>query len=712
MMTILFYVGKLIVASGLLYGYYYLFLRNKTFHRYNRFYLVLASLLSIVLPFFKIPVSLFSGAAEKTVLLKTLRVISVSEWEKPVIIYANRGIWHNLLTIQNALLFLYLAGAITGFVLLLQSLIYIIRIKKKYAFEKIDGIKLYNTNEKGTPFSFFRLIFWNSQLNFNTKEGQQIFRHELFHVKENHSSDILLMELLTCIAWLNPFYHLMKKEIKAIHEFLADEYAIYSNNRYDYAELLVLHTINQKTPDITHPFFHNQIKRRITMITKSNLIRRNSYLSRMMALPLLFVLVSAFAIKLTNKQVNNNHSSSGKTLTVIIDAGHGGIDNGTINENGIVEKNLNLAIAQKIKELSAGFNVNVELTRNSDVLPGNAFSIDEGLAKRIELTKEKKADLFVSIHVNTSVTASIVAESSGFEVFVTSKKENEKSKLLGLSILNELKNIYSTSETIKQREVGIRVLDENICPAIILECGYINNPKDLSFIADKNNQEKIARNILEGIVKYSNASPGNYGIAKNDTIINIRLAEGKKVAIDTIVDVKLFSTDAAAGEKTIRPGPNNVWIADTASSAYFDDNGSDKNKKKLIEEYLKGKLNEFDKEVNNQEPSGKEKIYKKVEIEPDFPGGRNGWITYLQSHLKYPQKAQDKEIQGTVLIQFIIDKNGNTSDVKAISGPKELKVESVRVIKESGKWIPAIEKGQKVAAYKRQPITYRLERQG
>ena len=71
----------------------------------------------------------------------------------------------------------------------------------------------------------------------------------------------------------------------------------------------------------------------------------------------------------------------------------------------------------------------------------------------------------------------------------------------------------------------------------------------------------------------------------------------------------------------------------------------------------------------------------------------------------------NNEIQGTVVVQFIVDKEGNVSDVEAISGPNELREEAVRVIKKSGKWTPAIQNGRQVKSYKKQPIKFRLEAQ-
>ncbi len=107
-----------------------------------------------------------------------------------------------------------------------------------------------------------------------------------------------------------------------------------------------------------------------------------------------------------------------------------------------------------------------------------------------------------------------------------------------------------------------------------------------------------------------------------------------------------------------------------------------------------------------------DKTFTKVEIESEYPGGSAAWQRYLNKTLRYPQDAIDNEIQGTVVIQFIVDKEGNVSEVEAISGPEELRSEAVRVIKKSGKWTPAVQNGRQVKSYKKQPIVFRLETEG
>lgn len=97
-----------------------------------------------------------------------------------------------------------------------------------------------------------------------------------------------------------------------------------------------------------------------------------------------------------------------------------------------------------------------------------------------------------------------------------------------------------------------------------------------------------------------------------------------------------------------------------------------------------------------------------VQIESQYPGGIAAWQRFIRRTMVIPQDAIDNGIGGTVVVQFIVDKEGKVSDVKAISGPDELRDEAVRVIKKSGNWTPAIQNGMKVKSYKRQPIVIQV----
>jgi beta-lactamase regulating signal transducer with metallopeptidase domain len=281
-MSILLYFLKAILCSGILFGYYHLFLRNKRFHHYNRFYLLGTLVLSLVLPLFKIPVFNEDSGTLNQVVYRTAKVITVSPAISAVSPVQEAS---TLFTPGNLVWVVYGVGILVVLVMLARSLGYIRKISQRYPFERINDLKFYQTQEPGTPFSFFRSIFWNDALNFNSQQGQQIFRHELFHVQQKHSIDILLAEIITMLSWFNPFFYLIKKELKAIHEFLADQYAASGSNRYQYAELLVEQVMASRAASLAHPFFQHQLKRRITMITQLNQTKYG-YWSRVMVLPL------------------------------------------------------------------------------------------------------------------------------------------------------------------------------------------------------------------------------------------------------------------------------------------------------------------------------------------------------------------------------------------------------------------------------------------
>lgn len=99
-----------------------------------------------------------------------------------------------------------------------------------------------------------------------------------------------------------------------------------------------------------------------------------------------------------------------------------------------------------------------------------------------------------------------------------------------------------------------------------------------------------------------------------------------------------------------------------------------------------------------------------VEIESTYPGGVNAWRRYLIKTFTYPSAAHENGIEGEVIVRFVVDKEGNVSDVEALTGSSELKEEAIRVIKKSGKWKPAIHNGRQVKSYKKQIIVFRLEK--
>lgn len=514
MSQFLFYLAKVTLISGVLYSYYWYWLRNAPFYGYNRCYLLGIPLVSMTLPFLDLPIPELSGGVWQSAPMQTLHAITTGKWEESVAPGLHEAGGRLTFDPQWLVYGLYTVGVCVFLAGLVRCLRYIRRIGRLYprvydvdmlplSFreslgEGLDKIKFHITDEPGTPFSFLRHIFWDRQLDLTGIKSRQIFRHELYHVRQGHTIDILYLEACRIVFWCNPFFHLIRKEIKATHEFMADRHTAAGSDRHDYAEMLVWQSIAVQHPSLVHSFFNTHLKRRITMLTQ---FKNNppGYVSRIMILPVLFLLFSAFGVRLHREGATIAQPLE-KPLTVVIDAGHGGFDPGTI-KNNVQEKDLNLAIAKKVKQFSTAYNVNVLLTRDEDIMAGGKTTKEEGLQYRVDFATEHHADLFVAIHVNNAPDTA-----RGMQVYLSRQNgQFQQSSLLGSTMIDAMKHSFVTQQLL-QRVEDIYVLKVTRMPAILVECGNLANPEDQAFITSAANQDVVAKDILQGIVNYEKAA--------------------------------------------------------------------------------------------------------------------------------------------------------------------------------------------------------------
>ncbi len=520
----------------MLYGYYHFFLRNNKFHRYNRFYLLGATVVSLILPFLKIPLYFTSEEADASILYRSMQLINGQE---EVIINDNSFSWNQLLTWQNISIGLY--ALVTFFILarLIIALKRIIRLRYQYPSARIENIQFIKTTEPGTPFSFFNWLFWNKKIEVKSEKGQQIFRHEWFHIQQKHSIDIMFMEWLTVFCWFNPFFYLVKKELKTIHEFLADEFAVQHFSKGEYAELLLMQAFDTEHK-IVNPFFHTQIKRRIAMITTSSK-PGYQYLRKIMVLPVCALVITLFAFTYQSKEVLPTLLSSEK-ITVVIDAGHGGEDNGANTAATIFEKDINLELAKTVAEMNQDPNIEIILTRESDEYIQ--------LHGRTEIAAKRKADLFISLHVGAAgpMAGKINDKKGGIEVVVSRKNKtfDLQNRALASYMISQFEKTYTTNKSILVKQTGIWVLDKNNCPSILIECGYLTNPGDLSFITQKENQQKIAKSILAGIHQYAKEKNNLLSVINTQALNDTVPAKAKPlIVVDGVIkeNAKIDDTD-------------------------------------------------------------------------------------------------------------------------------------------------------------------------
>ena len=495
MLVFAYYLLKIIICSTVLFGYYWFLLRNKIYHAYNRYYLLAIVCISLTFPLLNIQI--FNETAAKTTVVKMLQVVNAGdEYIDGLVI--NSPAKFNI-EVDEVVLLIYTTISLLFFIFLVQMLISIFKLIQKNEKIKIENINFINTDAaKGTPFSFFQFIFWNRQIDLKSAAGNRIFKHELAHIQERHSWDKMFINLVLIVFWINPIFWLVRKELSMIHEFIADKKAVEDGDTAAFAAMILEATYPQRTLFLTNNFFYSPIKRRLMMLTKIK-NTRTSYISRLLVLPLLVFVFAAFTLKIVKKVSKENFTEkSGNKIVVVLDAGHGGSDNGAINKDGITEKDISLQLVKKIKALNTDENIEIILTRENDVFADPK--------QKAAFAKDHHADIFISVHLDNSPKNEWNLH-SGMNVYIAKDgiANVDKSKVLAASTLNSFKSNYELKVPINitQKQKGVWILQANTFPSILIEAGYLTNDKDLAYLLSEKGQTTFARNILDAISYYA-----------------------------------------------------------------------------------------------------------------------------------------------------------------------------------------------------------------
>lgn len=233
------------------------------------------------------------------------------------------------------------------------------------------------------------------------------------------------------------------------------------------------------------------------MILKIIIIKR-----KYLMVLILMILVGIFSYKLIgNKSLDVYKESLNKVI--VVDAGHGGIDGGAVSKNEARESDMNLRIALKVRELLEQNGAIVLLTRDQDVgLYSDTGTIrkkkNEDLRERKKMVDESQSDLFISIHMNSFPQQPTC---SGAQTFYPKNCEN--SKKIANYIQEELIRVLDNKNKRKSKEKNdIYLLKKCSIPTVLVECGFLTNPKEERLLKDETYQEKVAWGIYIGILRY------------------------------------------------------------------------------------------------------------------------------------------------------------------------------------------------------------------
>jgi TonB family protein len=713
MHPILLYLLKMLLCSGILYGYYRVALYNERFHQWNRFYLLAAMLLSVVVPLVEIPLIAEEQPQGLIYVIETLPATIVAK--AGPIITTEQIIWAAVMLVSIILLLRLAWG--------LYFTIY-----KPYRNGEVssrDDIDVVITETPSAPYSFFRLLFWRSDMDPDSPHGKRVLLHELTHIREKHSADKLFVELLLVVCWFNPFFWLIRKELYVIHEFLADRKAIEQNNGAAFAEM-ILQTMNAgHLSPITNPFFSSHVKRRLKMITTSKK-PQFTYLRRISALVAMVTL--SFVLMLTIEKGMAQQAPPPPPPVapppppppppppqkISLPDSIKSIEVNTVNSQSMVTIRLKNGKVRKMpvdEAIKKGYPVPPP-PPPAPAPPAPPQSPSDIQAKMIyDLKSVTNADIEKIVVEELYKYVFIVFKNGTFNVFsmeesadlIAKNPEKTTYKSAGFPSADpEKQPLYVYSGLIITPEQVRSINPKNIQSIEILK-----GEKAIAAYGDKGKngvikittkpplypqQKTSSQDPKEVVVVGYSTKPKAEAGTLNSIVLKNADNQPLYVLNGQVITIQEASDILSSGVESI-----NVLKDKTATEKY-----GDKGKNGVIEIITKA-----NPPITGTQPNTYDKVFTKMEKAPAYPGGSEAWTKYLQKNLRYPDEAFDLQIEGKVEVQFVVSKTGKIGDIKVVQSPHiSLSKEAMRLISAGGNWIPGQQNNLLVNARVTQSIQF------
>ena len=673
------YVIKAAITLALLYSCFFIFLSKETFHRFNRCMLVGIMLVSLVMPMFHFTTSHPTALNEEVYIVQNY----IEQDYTPIVVapQAPRITWIQVLT------WIYLAGVAVMLILTLVQAIALIRfLRCGVRHTDSQGNTVILHNGEVPPFSIFRYIVMSVK-DYETSR-QYILTHEQEHIRLAHTYDLLLLQGMKILQWFNPFIWFLSRDLKAVHEYEADQAVINQGiDAKSYQQLLVMKVVGNRLQPFTNNLNHGSLKKRIIMMYQKP-SNRWLMLKALCAIPVAALTINTFATPIETDPVEDMV----KTL-----------------------ETTNVPTINEVKE-------NVLTTVESiDETPFAIHPVADQYGRIIGFTHEgKPADGYfecTSEYVFIDGRQATEAELRNYKTLLTNSKFEMVKTANGTAKYN-----YKDKHGI----IVIHTQGESTAP-------YDNNPLilvnglEMELPADIKTLDGEAISKMLGIkeedvesitVLKDAAAKAVYGERGKNGVIEIKV---KSSLLDRLPGIQknedgTYSINGRKVQKILVNGKE-----------FFKALSDDPETRIFGNEETPPTITGF---INGDDP-----IFDVTEEPAQYPGGQGALMQYLAQNIRYPKISAENGAQGKVLVQFIIEKDGSLSNVAIAKGvtPAEdgitvtaqgtaaeenstsreaygaLNIEAVRVIREMPKWIPAKQRGQVVRMRYTLPITFRLQ---
>jgi TonB family protein len=305
MAVLLDYIWQSTFCLLFFFGIHWIFLRNEKVFTITRIYLLITPILALLFPLISIPVNFDKPniSLEQT---QFYRALSIQETPEDFV--ATFGLPE--FTVQSTklpLLWEIKDYLLLGYILIIAilsirlfwSFLQLRMIKEKGWYQTTFNLEnsyfLIPTFGMAPIFSYFDKLFWDETQVLNPEEKEQILHHELEHIRQKHSYDVLFYQLLSIIFWFNPVIHLMRTALVDLHEYLADENVLNKTiNKENYPRLIVKMAFKGIDLPIGNYFIRSTTLKRIIMMKKSAKI---NWIKTLMVFPLSFMLLALVSMK-------------------------------------------------------------------------------------------------------------------------------------------------------------------------------------------------------------------------------------------------------------------------------------------------------------------------------------------------------------------------------------------------------------------------------
>lgn len=268
------------ISLSLFYLVYRIFLNRENLFQSNRGFLLFALLFSVALPFIQIP--------------SPIQDLHYSHYLHGVEVTANMALVSTetgkSISLLQMIWVVYLAGAVFMFSIFIFRLALLIRIIHNNSSLNNGNIRIVSTNIEHSSFSFLNFLVINDR-HLSTEQKEKIIEHESVHIRQFHSIDILVVELLAILQWFNPFIWFYKTSLKELHEYLADREVIKKGtNIPEYQQLLLNFQLRKQFLTLANNFNYSLTKKRFIMMTKTK-TSKFAGIKMVVTLPVIFMMI-------------------------------------------------------------------------------------------------------------------------------------------------------------------------------------------------------------------------------------------------------------------------------------------------------------------------------------------------------------------------------------------------------------------------------------